>query len=360
MTNPTYQEDLIDLRPDEIIDAAKVADFLRGKLQGSDQHLTIRQFSGGAANLTYLLDYGSHEYVLRRPPLGPVAASSHDMQREYKVLSVLHNTFPKAPQAFLYHEQADVVGAPFLIMERRKGVVVRMKLPQVFAQDPEAPKKMSEALIDSMADFHAVDYETLGLADLGKPEGFIGRQIEGWYRRWQDAKTDEVPEMDDVYTWLKGNLPPTKAHSLVHNDYKLDNTMLAADDPGRIVAIFDWDMCTLGDPLSDLGALLAYWSEPSDPPYALEMARMPTGDLGFPNRAQLAQRYAAQANRSIDHINFYYALSLFRIAVIIAQIYVRFVRGQTQDQRFSAFGKVIPSFARLAEGVAVGGMGIEI
>lgn len=360
MPDPAYREDLIDLRADERIEAANIADFLRGKLPGSDQPLTIRQFSGGAANLTYLLDFGSHEYVLRRPPLGPVAASAHDMRREYRVLSKLHTAFPKAPQAYLYHEEPDVVGAPFFVMQRRKGVVVRTQLPQIFAQHADAPRKMSEALIDSMAEFHAVDYETLGLADLGKPEGFIARQIEGWYRRWGAAKTEDIPEMDQVYAWLKENLPPSETYSLVHNDYKLDNAMLAAQDPGRIVAIFDWDMCTLGDPLSDLGSLLGYWSEPSDPAYAFEMARMPTGDLGFPSRAQLVRRYAEQTNRSVEHINFYYALSLFRITVIIAQIYIRFIRGQTQDQRFSAFGKVIPSFARLAEGVAAGDMGVKL
>ena len=360
MTNPSYKEDLIDLRPDERIDAPKVADFLRGKLPGSDQPLTIRQFSGGAANLTYLLDYGTHEYVLRRPPLGPVAVSAHDMHREHRVLSVLHTAFQYAPQSFLYHEEDDVVGAPFLVMERRKGVVVRMKLPEIYAQDANARRKMSEALIDSMAEFHAVDYETLGLADLGKPEGFVSRQIDGWYRRWQDAKTNDVAEMDAVHTWLKENLPPSKTYSLVHNDYKLDNAMLAPSDPGRIVAIFDWDMCTLGDPLSDLGALLAYWSEPTDPRYALEMARMPTGDLGFPSRRELARRYAEKSNRSMEDINFYYALALFRITVIIAQIYIRFVRRQTQDQRFAVFGKVIPSFARMAEGVAAGEMGVRL
>lgn len=179
MADPGYQEDLIDLRVDEHIDAPKVADFLHGKLPGSDQPLTIRQFSGGAANLTYLLDFESHEYVLRRPPVGPVAASAYDMQRELKVLSNLHTAFPKAPKAYLYHEGIDVDGAPFLVMERRKGIVVRMQLPGPFAQDSDAPNKMSEALIDSMAEFHAVDYESIGLADLGKPEGFIARQIDG-------------------------------------------------------------------------------------------------------------------------------------------------------------------------------------
>lgn len=260
MADPSYQEDLIDLRVDEHIDAPKVADFLHGNLPGSD----------------------------------------------------------------------------------------------------EPPRKMSEALIDSMPEFRAVDYESIGLADLGKPEGFIARQIDGWFRCWESTKNEDVPEMADVYSWLRENLPSSEIHSLVHNDFKLDNAMFAAANPARIVSIFDWDMCTLGGPLSDLGALLAYWSEPSDPAYALEMARMPTGDLAFLTRAQLVQRYAAKTERSVEHINFYYALALFRITVIIAQIYIRFLRGQTQDQRFSDFGKVIPHFARMAQGVAAGEMGIKL
>jgi aminoglycoside phosphotransferase (APT) family kinase protein len=360
MKDPEYQEDLIEVREDERLDVDRVADFLRGVLPGSEGPLTVRQFSGGAANLTYLLDYGTHEYVLRRPPLGPVAASSHDMNREYTVLSVLYQAFSKAPRAHLFSENPEIVGAPFFVMDRYEGVVVRRKLPDIFARLPDAPKVMSETLVDTLVEFHAVDYDALGLSDLGRPVGFIHRQIEGWYRRWGDAQTEPVPEMDRVYTWLIENEPESVRYSLVHNDYKLDNVMWAFDDPGRMVAIFDWDMCTLGDPLSDLGALLAYWSQPADPPYALEMARMPAGDLGFLPRSELVQRYAEKSGASVEKINFYYALALFRVAVIIAQIYIRYVRGQTQDQRFAVFGQVVPLFARLAEGVAMGDLGVEI
>jgi aminoglycoside phosphotransferase (APT) family kinase protein len=360
MGRRAYTEDLIEVREDERFEADRVAEFLRGKLPGTDQPLTIRQFSGGAANLTYLLDYGTHQYVLRRPPLGPVAASSHDMNREYTVLSVLYQSFPKAPRAHLFSDDPEIVGAPFFVMDRYEGVVVRRKIPKIFEPIPDAPKQMSEALVDTLVDFHAVDYNALGLSSLGRPKGFIHRQIEGWYRRWENAQTDPVPEMDRVYEWLLEKEPQSAQHSLVHNDYKLDNVMWAFDDPGKVVAIFDWDMCTLGDPLSDLGALLAYWSQPSDPPYALEMARMPAGDLDFLTRSELVRRYAEKSKQSVMDINFYYALALFRVAVIIAQIYIRYVRGQTQDQRFAVFGQVVPLFARLAEGVAMGDLGVEI
>ncbi|NKQ36521.1 MAG: phosphotransferase family protein, partial [Chloroflexi bacterium] len=268
-------EDTIQVRPDEQFDEEKLAEYLRGQLPGSENPLTVRQFGGGAANLTYLLDYGTHEYVLRRPPLGPVAKSAHDMSREYRVLSRLYHAFPYAPRAFLYCEDRDMIGADFFVMERRRGVVVRRSLPPEFAGMPDAPRRMSEALVDALAELHAVDYEAIGLGDLGKPAGFIERQVEGWYQRWLAAKTADLPEMETVYHWLRDNLPQTTQFSLVHNDYKLDNVMLAADDPGRVVAIFDWDMCTLGDPLSDLGALLTYWTEPTDPPYLQAAAMMP-------------------------------------------------------------------------------------
>jgi aminoglycoside phosphotransferase (APT) family kinase protein len=268
------------------------------------------------------------------------------------VLSVLHRAFPPAPRAFLLCEDETIIGAPFFVMERRQGVVVRRAMPAEFAGRPDAARRMSEALVDTLAAFHAVDYEAIGLGNLGKPAGFIERQIEGWYRRWQAAKTADLAEMDAVYTWLKANQPAKTQVSLVHNDYKLDNVMLANGDPGHIVAVFDWDMCTLGDPLSDLGALLTYWTEPDDPPYLQATAMMPVGQPGFLSRAELVARYAAQSGRAVGDIDFYHALGLFRLTVIVAQIYVRYVRGQTQDPRFAAMGMMIPALARRAVEIA--------
>jgi aminoglycoside phosphotransferase (APT) family kinase protein len=344
--------DVIPVRPDEKLDETSLSGYLRGRLPGSDNALAVRQFGGGAANLTYLLDYGTHEYVLRRPPLGPVAASAHDMAREYRVLSVLHQAFPYAPRAFLYGEDESILGAPFFVMERRHGVLVRRKMPEEYAARPDAARRMSEALVDVLADFHAVDYEALGLGDLGKPAGFIDRQIEGWYRRWHAAKTADLADMGVVYDWLKATQPANTRVSLVHNDYKLDNVMLAADDPGRVVAVFDWDMCTLGDPLADLGALLTYWTEPNDPPYLQATAMMPLGEPGFLSRAELVARYAAKSGRPVGDIVFYHALGLFRLTVIVAQIYIRYARGQTQDSRFAAMEFMIPALARRARELA--------
>ena len=345
-------EDTIEVRADEGFDEQALAAYLRGRLPGAENPLSVRQFGGGAANLTYLLDYGSQTYVLRRPPLGPVAKTAHDMAREYKVLSVLHQDYPYAPRAYHYCADRQIIGSDFLIMERRKGVVVRRSIPAQFAGKRDAPRRMSEAVVDALAAFHAVDYKGLGLADLGKADGFVARQIEGWYRRWQKARVHDLPEMDRVYTWLKDNQPQAERFSLVHNDFKLDNVMLDAADPGRVVAVFDWDMCTLGDPLCDLGALLTYWTEAADPPYLQAVAMMPVGNVGFMTRAELVQHYEAKSGRPASHISFYHALGLFRLTVIIAQIYFRYKRGQTRDERFAAFETMIPLMARAAEETA--------
>jgi aminoglycoside phosphotransferase (APT) family kinase protein len=352
--NTELEDDTIPVREDERFDVGKMQQYLANKLPGIDESkkLSVRQFGGGAANLTYLLNYQSHEYVLRRPPLGPVAKSSHDMSREYTALSALSSVFPYAPEVYLYNDDLQIIEAPFFIMERKRGIVIRNEFPDRFLKNPNSARQISEALVDALVEFHAIDYKKIGLSGLGKPEGFIERQIDGWYSRWNAAKLDENEQMDEMYQWLKENNPKRTEYALIHNDYKLDNTMYDVNDPSKLVAIFDWDMCTLGDPLSDLGALLTYWSEPSDPPYFQKIAMMPTADIGFLTRKELVHRYTTKSGRSVQDINFYHALGLFRLVVIIAQIYIRFVKKQTKDQRFAGFGQLIPLVIRAARAAA--------
>ncbi len=336
-------DDTIDVRQDEAFDYDKIARYLQGKLPGTDdiEDLQVKQFGGGVANLTYLLRYNEFEYDLRRPPLGKIARSSHDMGREHLVLSVLYKSFSKVPQSYLYCDDPSIIGAPFFIMERKQGIVIRKKFPPQFNDFQDAARKMSESLIDSLVDLHRVDYKELGLENLGKPEGFVNRQIEGWYKRWNRAKIEDSKLMDETYQWLRENIPKVTRFSLVHNDYKLDNMMFNPQDPSEIISIFDWDMCTLGDSLSDLGALLAYWTESSDPVHFKEIAMMPVGDHGFLSREELVRRYEERSGLKIININFYHALGLFRLVVIVAQIYIRFVRKQTQDSRFDELQLVI-------------------
>lgn len=344
--------EVIAVRPGEGLDVAAVAGALRDRLPGSEQPLRIEQFGGGHANLTYLLRFGEGagavEYVLRRPPIGPVAPGSHDMAREYRALSRLWRGFPLAPRAYLLCEDVAVIGAPFFVMERRHGVVIRGGVPERFGggRDPVANRKLAEVVIDTLADFHAVDPEPIGLADMGRPEGFLGRQVTGWAGRFERAKTGDDPVAEEVVRWLLDNLPASPPPTPLHNDWRLDNMAVAEDDPGRCVAVYDWDMFTIGDPLADLGTLLAMWSDPGEVPPS--MNPMPTQTPGFLTRAQAVVRYGERTGRDISLAAYYCVFGTFKMGVVLQQIYFRFHRGQTQDPRFAALGDVARALFRIA------------
>jgi aminoglycoside phosphotransferase (APT) family kinase protein len=340
--------DVAPVRPDEQLDGAVVAAYLRGKVPESDRPLTILQFPGGHANLTYLLRYGDREYVLRRPPLGPVAPKSHDMVREYRALAALGPYYAPAPRVFVLCEDPSVIGAPFFVMERREGIVVRRTMPPEIPDDPRVRRRIGEAAIDALADLHAVPVAGTPVAALGKPDGFVERQIRGWAERWERAKTEELAAMDALAAWLVERIPPPLAPTVVHNDFKLDNMMLDRSDPGRVVAVLDWDMTTLGDPRIDVGTLLGYWPEASDPPERLAIAMQPTYFDGFPTRAEIVARYAARSGRDLAAIRFFETFAHFKLAVVLQQIYVRFVRGQTKDERFAVMGESVRRLAEIA------------
>jgi aminoglycoside phosphotransferase (APT) family kinase protein len=344
----TDPSDVAPVRPDEQLDASAVADYLRGRLPESARPLEILQFPGGHANLTYLLRFGDREYVLRRPPLGPIAPRSHDMVREYRALAALGPYFAPAPRVFVLCEDPAVIGAPFFVMERRHGLVVRRTMPPEIADEPAVRRRIGEAAIDTLADLHAVPVAGTPVAALGKPVGFVERQIRGWADRWQRAKTEELAAMDTLAEWLIARIPPVNRATVVHNDFKLDNMMLDARDPGHVVAVLDWDMTTLGDPLIDVGTLLGYWPEANDPPERLAIAMQPTYLDGFPTRAEIVARYAERSGRDLGAIGFFETFALFKLAVVLQQIYVRFVRGQTKDERFAAMGESVKRLAEIA------------
>ena len=342
----------IPIRADENFDQQRLAAYLRGKLPGSEQALAVVQFGGGHANLTYLLRFGEQEYVLRRPPLGPVAPSAHDMGREYRVLSVLHRVYAAAPRAFLYCDDAGLIGAPFFVMERRRGTVVRLTIPPEFGggTDAHANRRMSEVLIDALADLHQADYRAVGLDTLGKPDRFLRRQIDGWAQRYERSRTREIASVDRLVAWLRAEQPASPSPTLLHNDWRLDNVMLASDDPGRCVAVFDWDMCTLGDPLADLGTLLASWREAGEEIGGMTAGAMPSSVPGFLTRGEAVARYAARRAVDVAGVPFYYVFGLFKVAVVLQQIFHRYHVGQTQDARFAAFDQVVETlFARAEE-----------
>jgi aminoglycoside phosphotransferase (APT) family kinase protein len=343
MDDTTPLSDVIEVRQDERFDEAGLAAFLKGKLPGSDQALRVQQFGGGHANLTYLLHYGEEsdavDYVLRRPPLGPVAKGAHDMKREYAALSKLWQAFPYAPRAYVFCDDPSLLGADFFVMEKRGGVVVRREVPRQFGsgEDPVANRKLSEVVIDTLAEFHAVDAAAVGLDHLGKPEGFLERQVKGWIGRFERSKTHDFPLADELGRWLIDNMPDAGSSALLHNDWKLDNMAVAADDPGRCVAVYDWDMCTVGDPLCDLGTLLCSWIDRGEG--AIGPGAMPTQTEGFLKRAEAVARYGERSGRDVSSIPYYHTFGTFKMAVVLQQIYVRFHRGQTVDERFAGMGQ---------------------
>lgn len=328
--------DVIEVRPDERFDVDAVTHWMSSQEGLPLGHPDVRQFGGGKANLTYLLTFaGGDELVLRRPPLGPVAESSHDMAREYAVLSRLWRVFEKAPRALALCEDDTVIGSPFFVMERRGGVVVRGSVPEAFGsgRDLETNRKLSEVVVDTLAEFHAVDPEECGLGELGHPDGFLARQVSGWAGRWQRAKHEEVPVADEVGLWLRDHLPSSPRPTLLHNDWRLDNMAVDPEDPGVCTAVYDWDMATRGDPLADLGTLMGSWFDPDEAP--AELAMMPTTIPGWLSRGEAVARYGARSGRDLSDVDWYLVFGSWKLGVILQQIYIRWLRGQTRDERFA-------------------------
>lgn len=301
--------------------------------------LIVEQFPGGHSNLTYLVRYRGRELVLRRPPVGSKVATAHDMGREVRVLSGLARVWPKAPRPLVYCEDEAVLGCRFYVMERLRGVIVRGEGgPSGSTLTPEVARRMCEALVDGLVELHAVDYAAAGLGELGRPEGYVERQVRGWSERYQGARTDAIPAIDEVGAWLRGHLPASGAPTLLHNDYKFDNLVFdppkAQGDLGRIAGVLDWEMATVGDPLMDLGTSLAYWTEAGDPASLRALRFGPTTLPGMMTRAEVAARYAERSGRTVRDVVFYYAFGLFKTAVVGQQIYYRWKQGLTRDPRF--------------------------
>ncbi|MDX1691300.1 MAG: phosphotransferase family protein [Acidimicrobiia bacterium] len=340
-------EDTAPIREEERFDEDRVAAYLHEHLPDvvGGAEIEFRQFPGGKANLTYLARAGDTELVLRRPPLGETAPGAHDMHREHTVLSVLHRAYPEAPRAYLYCEDPSVMGKPFFVMERRTGHVIREEWPDDLPDTPGWRRELAGSVVDALADLHLVDYEELGLADLGRPDGFVARQVRGWTDRWRRAMTEDVPAMETLADRLADDVPEPQAAVLLHNDYKLDNVMVDAD--ATVVAVFDWDMATLGDPLVDLGTAVAYWAGPGDVLYPL------FGDQGHtlaPDMpaSEVVERYAERTGFTVEHIAYYRAFAMFRIAVIVQQLHARWRRGETSDDRFAPLGAMVPPIAEVA------------
>lgn len=324
------------VRLGEELDTERLAAYLPSAVPGlPTAPLEVRQFPSGYSNLTYLVRLGPESMILRRPPVGVQIATAHDMSREYRILSHLNPVYDKAPRPLAYCEDPSVIGAPFYVMERVEGVILRKGIPAEMVPGPERARSIADALVGTLAELHAVDFEAAGLGDLGRPDGYALRQIEGWTKRYRRAQTDEVQEADKVAVWLRDRVPAQTAAALIHNDFKHDNVVLDPEDWTRVIAVLDWEMATLGDPLMDLGTSLAYWVQPTDPPEVLEARLSPTTWPGTPSRSEVVEAYARASGRDADDIVFYYAYGLFKVAVIVQQLYARYVSGKTADPRYA-------------------------
>jgi aminoglycoside phosphotransferase (APT) family kinase protein len=322
------------VREGEEIDLDRLRDFMEEALGARPETLAVEQFPGGHSNLTYLVRYDDQECVLRRPPRGSKVKTAHDMGREHRILSALAPVYPLAPKPLATCTDDAVIGAPFYLMQRITGVILRKRVPEGMTIDEPTARRLCERFVDTMVDLHTLDYEAIGLGDLGRPEGYIERQITGWTKRYAGSQTDDIPDVEQIAAWLADHMPADGPPGLIHNDYKFDNLILDPSDVTRIIGILDWEMSTIGDPLMDLGTTLCYWIEVADPPIAQAMAFVPTNIPGMFTRREVAERYAEKTGRDLSEIVFYYAYGLFKTAVVAQQIYYRFKQGLTKDERF--------------------------
>ena len=347
------------VRTSEQLDWDALAGYAREKLAAelgdrfdATEPMVVEQFPGGHSNLTYLLRFGDQEFVMRRPPFGPVPPKAHDMARECRILAAVHPVFPLAPRPYVLCEDASIIGSTFYIMERRHGLVVRYDEPPELADQPKARRKVSEAMVAALADLHSVDINAYGLAALGKPAGFVERQVRGWNERWKRSQTSEQPAMDQLAVWLVDRLPPDAPKpTLLHGDFKLDNVMLDALDVGRLAAVFDWEMSAVGDPLVDLGILLAYWIH-TVPASQRDSLTSVTRRAGWFTRAEMLDRYAARTGNDLTKIGFYEVFAVFKLAVVLQQIFYRYHRGQTDDARFARLDERVMWLERIATELA--------
>lgn len=334
-----------EIRKGEALDWQKLESYLRAALPDfTVGEMSVAQFHGGHANLTYLLNFGETELVVRRPPFGKIAPGAHDMKREYRVLSKLYKAFPQAPRAYLFCEDTSIIGSPFVVVERKQGVVVRAELLDCFKGFENAEERLTTAMIKATAQLHTVDIEKADLTKLGRPENFLQRQLSGWAKRYELSKIEDNKAMEETYALLSANVPTSQVVSIIHNDMKLDNCQFQPDNPDKVTAVFDWDMTTLGDPLVDIGTTLSYCYDPFFEQFDMPVVQ----SKSFPNKDFLIEKYAAFTGFSMEHINWYLAFAYWKGAVVGQQLHGRFLNGKSTDERMKKFGTYAKAMGLLA------------
>ncbi|MEE9272678.1 MAG: phosphotransferase family protein [Robiginitomaculum sp.] len=348
--NPT-----IDIREGEELDIVAVDKVLKEGVPNLSGTPKLKQYASGASNLTYALDYPERRLVLRRPPFGTLPKSGHDMHREYKVMDALKPVFGTVPQTLYYTDDKSVIGAEFYVMDRVEGHLIHKHIPVEWAQnyswDEAQTRKLCYAFFDKLIELHQVDYKAIGLGDFGKPDGYVKRQILGWNKRYEKVITPDVDVFEDVRDWLDANRPrQEKGAAILHGDYRIDNLILDLVDPAKINAILDWEISALGDPLMDLGNTLAYWIEKDDIAPIHALSRQPSHAPGMLTRKEILVYYAEKTGADVSNFHFYYVYGIFRLAVILQQIYYRYYNGQTKDKRFKYYGPMVNMLGNIARG----------
>jgi aminoglycoside phosphotransferase (APT) family kinase protein len=350
--------------------------YLTDRIDGLGPLFAVHQFLTGAANLTYLMEFADRRLVIRRPPFGVIAVGAHDMKREYRALSRLWRSYDRAPRAYLLCDDHSIVGSDFLVIEYRPGVVVWGSVPPTMADRRDAGRRIGFAVVDALADLHLLDPEQAGVADLGRPEGFVDRQVRGWQARWAavaepllaelahagprpadgpGTDTADGPDLvAEAGAQLAATRPETVRTSVLHNDFKIDNCQFDPANPDRVRSVFDWDMATIGDPLVDLGIMLNYWPDPADDPD--DRPSYPDGqqDMGLPTRAEVRERYAAATGADLSAVNWYEAFGCWKTAIVVAQLYHRYLMGNSHDLRQGLKGDRIMPLARRALTILAG------
>jgi aminoglycoside phosphotransferase (APT) family kinase protein len=338
------------VRPGEELDTEKLSAYLLTHIEDLSGPLIVEQFPSGFSNLTYLIRTGDRELVLRRPPVGAKIRSAHDMGREFKILSHLHPAYGKVPQPLLFCHDESVLGVPFYVMERVRGIILRAQLPKGIELTADVMRRLCGSFVGSLVEIHGVDYEAAGLTDLGLAKGYVKRQVDGWTRRYYNSRTDDVPEIDRLAAWLADNLASdSETGALIHNDYKYDNLVLSLNDISEVIAVLDWEMATIGDPLMDFGTTLAYWVDTDDDDIWKQFAFGITSLPGSLTRSELVQEYSKLSGRDASNVVFYYAYGLLKIAVIVQQIYFRYRQGLTKDERFAQLDKLVKACGIMAQ-----------
>ncbi|MDX1754523.1 MAG: phosphotransferase family protein [Marinobacter sp.] len=335
----TQIDQAVAIRDGEELDATTVDRFMKQAVPDLQGEPSIRQYPGGASNLTYQVDYGERSYVLRRPPFGTIAKSAHDMLREARVMKALRPVYPYVPDIVAICDDHEVLGCDFYVMERFKGIILRQDFPEDLTLNEADTRKLCLSVIDKLVELHRVDARAAGLDQLGKGAGYVQRQIGGWSNRFRKARTEDVGDFEAVMAWLEAKMPEDLAQCVIHNDYRFDNVVLNPDNPFEVIGVLDWEMATIGDPLMDLGNTLAYWVQADDDPGMQMLRRQPTHRPGMLSRDEVVEYYLERSGLQVPSFDFYEVYGLFRLAVIIQQIYYRYSQGQTKDPRFAGFGQ---------------------